>query len=57
MRGPSRDTILETAAAARQLPINALETHAEVEERRRVLGNEVYVGALKAALASNLDAA
>jgi len=57
MRGSSRDTILETAAAARHLPINALETQAEVAERRRALGNDVYVGALKAALDSDLDAA
>jgi len=39
------------------LPINALETQAEVAERRRALGNDVYVGALKAALDSDLDAA
>lgn len=55
MRGPSRDTILETAAAARHLQINALETQAEVEEHRRAVGNEVYVGALKVALTSDLD--
>ncbi|WP_371765495.1 TraB/GumN family protein [Massilia sp.] len=57
MRGPSRDAILETAAAARHLSIKTLETQAEVEERRRAVGNEVYVGALKTGLNTDLDAA
>jgi uncharacterized protein YbaP (TraB family) len=53
----SRDTLLETAAAARQLAVRALESQAEVEQRRRALDDRVYAGALEAELSSDMDAA
>lgn len=53
----SRDKLLETAAATRQLAVNRLESQAEVEQRRRALGERVYAAALKAELSSDMDAA
>jgi uncharacterized protein YbaP (TraB family) len=52
----SRDAILETAAATRQLPVRTLESQAEVEQRRRALGDHVYTAALKGAVSSDVDA-
>lgn len=53
----SRDKLLETAATARQLTVNTLESQAEVEQRRRALGERVYAAVLKAELSSDMDAA
>jgi uncharacterized protein YbaP (TraB family) len=53
----SRDAILETAAATRQLPVKTLESQVEVEQRRRTLGERVYAAALKWAVSRDMDAA
>jgi uncharacterized protein YbaP (TraB family) len=52
----SRDAILEKGAATLGLPIRTLESQAEVEQRRRSLGDQAFVASLKAAVATDIEA-
>ena len=52
----SRDAILETAAATRSIPIRSLELQTEVEQRRRALGDGIYLASFKTAVSSDIEA-